>query len=78
MSPPKFLPNLSTDGQENATFGAKNTNPHTAISKPVQEGKFGEMEKLHRPVLRIISREVSKQKKRLGGDFAVAHAVSTR
>ena len=34
MSPPKFLPNLSTDGQENATFGAKNTNTITAISKP--------------------------------------------
>ena len=25
---------MSTDGQENATFGAKNTNPITAISKP--------------------------------------------
>ena len=25
------MPNLSTDGQENATFGAKNTNPHAAI-----------------------------------------------
>ena len=28
------MPNLSTDGQENATFGAKNTNPHATISKP--------------------------------------------
>ena len=35
MSPPKFLPNLSTDGQENATFEAKNTNPHALIPKPV-------------------------------------------
>ena len=26
-----------TDGQENATFGAKNTNPHTAIPKPDQD-----------------------------------------
>ena len=34
ISPQKLLPNLSTDGQENASFGAKNTNPHTAISKP--------------------------------------------
>ena len=34
MSPPKFLPNLSTDGQENATFEAKNTNPHAPIPKP--------------------------------------------
>ena len=34
ISPQIFLPNLSTDGQENASFGAKNTNPHTTISKP--------------------------------------------
>ena len=33
ISPQHFLSNLSTDGQENAIFGAKNTNPHTAISK---------------------------------------------
>ena len=25
---------MSTDGQKNVTFGAKNTNPHTAIPKP--------------------------------------------
>ena len=37
ISPQIFLPNLSRDGQENATFGAKNTNPHTAISKPVYD-----------------------------------------
>ena len=34
ISPQKLLPNLSTDGQENAIFGTKNTNPHTPISKP--------------------------------------------
>ena len=34
MSPPKFLPNLSADGKENATFEAKNTNPHAPIPKP--------------------------------------------
>ena len=28
-------PNLSTDGQENATFEAKNTNAHALIPKPV-------------------------------------------
>ena len=28
------MPNLSTDGHKNATFGAKNTNPITGISKP--------------------------------------------
>ena len=27
------------------------------------------------PFLKLMSREVIKQKKRLGGDFAVAHAV---
>ena len=31
-----------------------------------------------RPLLKIMCREISKQKKRLGGDFAVAHAVVTR
>ena len=31
-----------------------------------------------RPLLKIMSREISKQKRRLGGSFAVAHAVVTR
>ena len=31
-----------------------------------------------RPLLMIGCREISKQKRRLGGDFAVAHAVVTR
>ena len=31
-----------------------------------------------RPLLMIVCREISKQKRRLGGDFAVAHAVVTR
>ena len=35
MRPQKCLLILSTDGQENATFEAKNTHPITAISKPV-------------------------------------------
>ena len=30
------------------------------------------------PLLKLISREIVKQKKRLGGDFAVAHAVVSR
>ena len=30
------------------------------------------------PLLKIMCREISKQKRRLGGDFAVAHAVVTR
>ena len=40
MSPQNFLPNLSTDGQENATFEAKNTNPHAAIPRPANNGVF--------------------------------------
>ena len=47
MSPPKFLPNLSTDSQQNATFGAKNTNPHTAISKP---GDARKMQQFQEPI----------------------------
>ena len=35
MHKPKFfLSNQSTDGQENATFEGKNTNPHALIPKP--------------------------------------------
>ena len=30
------------------------------------------------PFLKLMSREIIKQKKRLGGNFAVAHAVVTR
>ena len=30
------------------------------------------------PLLKLMSREIIKQKKRLGGDFAVAHAVVSR
>ena len=30
------------------------------------------------PFLKLMSREVKKQKNRLGGDFAVAHAVVSR
>ena len=40
IRPQNILPNLSTDGQENATFGAKNTNPQTAISKPDTEWAY--------------------------------------
>ena len=38
MSHTNFLINLSTYGQENATFEAKNTNPHALIPKPAYEG----------------------------------------
>ena len=30
------------------------------------------------PLLKMMSREIKKQKTRLGGDFAVAHAVVSR
>lgn len=30
------------------------------------------------PMLKIMCREISRQKKRLGGDFAVAYALATR
>ena len=36
---------------------------------------FGE---LHRPMLNIACREIGRQKGRLGGTFAVAHAVTSR
>ena len=41
ISPTIFFPNLSTDSQENATFEAKNTNPHALIPKPVPEPHTG-------------------------------------
>ena len=30
------------------------------------------------PLLKLMAREIGKEKKRLGGDFAVAHAVVSR
>ena len=36
------------------------------------------MEEISRPLWSIISREVLKQKRRLGGDFAIAQAVTSR
>ena len=33
---------------------------------------------LHRPLLSIACREIGRQKGRLGGTFAVAHAVTSR
>ena len=38
------MPNLSTGGQGNATLGAKNTNPHTAISKPAHNTRLRRQE----------------------------------
>ena len=44
----------------------------------VWAGKVEGLVDLHRPLLSIACREIDNQKKRLGGTFAVAHAVSSR
>merc|ERR1719229_344965 len=44
----------------------------------VWAGKVKGLVELHRPLLSIACREISNQKRRLGGTFAVAHAVSSR
>ena len=41
-------------------------------------GQVDGIEKHFDPLLRIMCREIVKQKKRLGSDFAVAQAVMTR
>ena len=51
------------------------------ISKEFEEMWKGEIDTFDekvRPMLKIMCREIAKQKKRLGGDFAVAHAVVSR
>ena len=44
----------------------------------VWAGKVEGLVELHRPLLSIACREIANQKRRLGGTFAVAHAVSSR
>ena len=41
-------------------------------------GKVVDFGELHRPLLSIACREIVRQKMRLGGTFAVAHAVTSR
>ena len=51
------------------------------ISKEFEDMWKGEIDTFDekvRPMLKIMCREIAKQKKRLGGDFAVAHAVVSR
>ena len=43
-----------------------------------QKGKVDGFDEGMQPLLKLMSREILKQKKRLGGDFAVAHAVVSR
>ena len=42
------------------------------------EGDVFDFDEKMQPLLKIMCGEVAKQKKRLGGDFAVAHAVVSR
>ena len=46
--------------------------------KALAEGKVDGFDDGMQEFLKLMSREVIKQKKRLGGDFAVAHAVVSR
>ena len=51
------------------------------ISKEFEEMWKGDISKFDekvRPLLKIMCREIAKQKKRLGGDMAVAHAIVSR
>ena len=42
------------------------------------DGDLASFDEKMQPLLKLMSREIVKQKKRLGGDFAVAHAVVSR
>ena len=44
----------------------------------MMKGDLDNFDTAIQPLLKIMCREVAKQKKRLGGDFAVAHAVVSR
>ena len=80
MSPQTFLPILSTEGQENATFGATNTNPHTAISKPGHNlAAFAALRKLHGHYKPVVSEEeeASEEKTKRESDFIDA-CVNTK
>ena len=46
--------------------------------KALAQGKVDGFDDGMQEFLKLMSREVIKQKKRLGGDFAVAHAVVSR
>ena len=48
------------------------------IEEAWKGGELDDLEEKCHPLWSIISHEVTKQKKRLGGDFAVAQAVISR
>ena len=50
----------------------------TKAFENMARGQVEGLEKHFEPLLRIMCREIVKQKKRLGGDFAVAQAVTSR
>ena len=46
--------------------------------QPLMKGEVDGFDDGMQPLLKMMSREIKRQKKRLGGDFAVAHAVVSR
>ena len=48
------------------------------LFQDMMKGDFTNFDAAVQPLLKIMCREISKQKKRLGGDFAVAHSVVSR
>ena len=44
----------------------------------MMNGDIDKFDEKVRPLLNIMCREIAKQKKRLGGDMAVAHAIVSR
>ena len=46
--------------------------------QPLMKGEVDGFDDGMQPLLKMMSREIKKQKTRLGGDFAVAHAVVSR
>ena len=44
----------------------------------MMNGDIDKFDEKVRPLLKIMCREIAKQKKRLGGNMAVAHAVVSR
>ena len=48
------------------------------VFQDLMKGDFTNFDAAVQPLLKIMCREIDKQKKRLGGDFAVAQAVVSR
>ena len=68
---------------ENLLQGISRNDAETVLSamkafENMARGQVEGIEEVFEPLLRIMCREIVKQKKRLGGDFAVAQAVMSR